>query len=40
MDEVGPLQLILPVAIRFDLVDENGALLPSVTGQVALTVSV
>ena len=40
VDEVGPLQLLLPVAIRFDLVDEDGALLTSVPGQVALTVSV
>src|SRR5262249_47582845 len=40
MDEVGPLQLFLPIAIRFDLVDEDGALLTPVPGQVALTVSV
>ena len=40
MDEVGPPQLLLPVAIRFDLVDEDGALLAPVPGQVALTVSV
>ena len=40
VDEVGPLQLLLPVAIRFDLVDEDGALLTPVPGQVALTVSV
>src|SRR5262249_52944061 len=40
MDEVGPLQLLLPIAIRFDLVDEDGALLTPVPGQVALTVSV
>ena len=40
VDEVGPLQLLLPVAIRFDLVDEDGALLAPVPGQVALTVSV
>jgi hypothetical protein len=39
VDEVGPLQLLLPIAIRLDLVDENGALLASVPGQVALTVS-
>src|SRR5262245_35591269 len=38
--EVGPLKLLLPIAIRFDLVDENGALLTPVPGQVALTVSV
>ena len=40
VDEVGPLQLLLPVAIRFDLVDEGGSLLTPVAGQVALTVSV
>ena len=40
MDEVGPLELILPVAIRFDLVDEDGSLLTPVAGQIALTVSV
>ncbi len=40
VDEVGPLQLLLPIAIRFDLVDEDGALLTPVPGQVALTVSV
>src|SRR5689334_11079833 len=40
VDELGPLQLLLPVAIRFDLVDEDGALLTPVPGQVALTVSV
>jgi hypothetical protein len=26
-DEVGPLQLPLPIAIRFDLIDEDSALL-------------
>src|SRR5882672_7833328 len=40
MDEVGPLQLLLPIAIRFDLIDEDGALLTPVPSQVALTVSV
>src|SRR5258705_3987508 len=40
VDEVGPLQLLLPIAIRFDLVDEDGALLTPVSGQVALNVSV
>ena len=40
VDEVGPLQLLLPVAIRFDLVDEDRPLLAAVPGQVALTVSV
>src|ERR1700722_3282051 len=40
VDEVGPLQLLLPVAIGFDLVDEGGPLLTPVAAQVALTVSV
>src|SRR6516164_1784423 len=39
VDEVGPLQLLLPVAIRFDLVDEDGLLLTPVANQIALTVS-
>src|SRR5262245_6371252 len=39
VDEVGPLQPLLPIAIRFDLVDEDGALLTSMPGQVALAVS-
>src|SRR6516164_8065470 len=39
VDEVGSLQLFLPIAIRFDLVYEDGALLAPVPGQVALTVS-
>src|SRR6516162_6916168 len=39
VDEVGPLQLLLPVAIRFDLVDEDGLLLTPVADQVALTVA-
>ena len=40
MDEVVPLQLFLPVAIRFDLVDEDGSLLTPVAAQVALTISI
>jgi len=40
LHEVGPLQLLLPIPIRFDLVDEDSALLTSVSGQVALTVTV
>jgi hypothetical protein len=40
VDEVGPLQQLLPIAIRFDLVDEDGALFAPVAGQVALTVSI
>src|SRR6185295_4535643 len=40
VDEVGPLQLLLPVAIRFDLVDEGGSLRAAVAAEVALTVTV
>jgi hypothetical protein len=40
VDEGGPLQLLLPVAVRFDLVDVDRALLTPVAGQVALPVSV
>jgi hypothetical protein len=40
MNEVGPLQALLPIAIRFDLINEDGSLLTPVSGQVALTVSV
>src|SRR4029077_10182311 len=40
VDEIGPLQLLLPVVIRFDLVDEDGSLLTPVAVQGALTVSV
>jgi hypothetical protein len=39
VDEVGPLQVLLPIAIRFDLIDEDGALLTPMPGQVALAVS-
>src|SRR5215468_1697785 len=39
VDEVGPVQVVLPVAIRFDLIDEDGSLLTPVASQVALTVS-
>src|SRR5262245_57943310 len=38
VDEVGPLELLLPIAIRVDLIDEDGALLAAVAAQVALTV--
>ena len=40
VDEVGPLQPLLPIAMRFDLVHEDGSLLTAVPGQVTLTVSV
>src|SRR5215469_5787281 len=39
VDKVGSLQVLLPVAIRFDLVDEDGLLLTAVANQIALTVS-
>ncbi len=39
VDEVGPLQVLLPMAIRFDLVDEDSAVLAPMSGQVALTIS-
>jgi hypothetical protein len=39
-DEAGPLQLLLPVAVRFDLVDEDSPLLTPMPGQVALTVTI
>src|SRR5262249_42664723 len=40
IDEIGPPELLLPVAVRFDLVDEDRPLFTPVPGQVALTVSV
>ena len=39
VDEVGSLQLPLPVTIRFDLIDEDSALLTPMPAQIALTVS-
>ena len=39
VNEIVPLQLLLPVAIRFNLINEDGAMFTSVPGQVALTVS-
>jgi hypothetical protein len=38
-DEVGPLQLFLPMTIRLDLVDEDSPLFASMSAQVTLTVS-
>src|SRR5215467_122420 len=40
INEVGSLELLLPIAIRFDLIDEDGTLLASMSSQVPLTVSV
>src|SRR5262245_19612412 len=39
IDEVGPFQLLLPVPIRFQLVDVDRALLTSVARKIALAVS-
>jgi hypothetical protein len=39
VDEVSPVQPFLPIAIRFDLIREDGSLLTAVPGQVTLTVS-
>ena len=40
MDEIGPVQLFLPVAIGFDLIDEGGSLFAAVAAQIALAVSI
>jgi hypothetical protein len=40
VDEVSPLELLAPEVIRLYLIDEDGSLLTTVTGQVALTISV
>ncbi|HZT15740.1 MAG TPA: hypothetical protein VFA19_07295 [Gaiellaceae bacterium] len=40
MDEVVSPELVLPVAVGLDLVDEDGALLAAVSGEVALSVAV
>ena len=40
VDEIGLLQLLLPITIRFDLVNKDSALLASVAGEIALTISV
>src|SRR3954468_19727227 len=40
MDEVASCKLTFPVAVRLDLVDEHRALLTTVSGQVALPVTV
>jgi hypothetical protein len=39
VDEISPFQLLLPIAIRFNLINEDGSMLTSMPGQVALTVS-
>src|SRR3954467_13212140 len=40
VDEVVSFQLLLPVAIRLELIDEDGALLAPMSGDVALAISV
>src|SRR4051794_25629886 len=40
VDEVASSQLVLPVAIRLDLIDEDGALLAAVPGTITLAVAV
>jgi hypothetical protein len=40
LNEVGPLQLLRPVAIRFDLVDKDRSLLAAMAAEIGLTVSV
>jgi hypothetical protein len=40
IDEVASSQLVLPVAIRVDLIDEDGALLTAVPGEISLAVAV
>src|ERR1700722_10139717 len=39
VDEVGPVQLLLPVVIGFDLIYEDGTLLTPMPGKITLTVS-
>src|SRR4051794_2497635 len=40
VDEIGSFQLLLPVSIRFHLVDEDGSLLTAVSSEIALAVSI
>ena len=40
VDEVFPAELAFPVAVRIDLVDEDGALLAAVSCEISLTVAV
>jgi hypothetical protein len=39
VDEISPVQLLLPIAIGFNLINEDGSVLTSMPGQVTLTVS-
>src|SRR5215470_8881891 len=40
VDEIGPLQLLLPIAIRLHLVHEDGPVFTPVPGQISLSVTV
>jgi hypothetical protein len=40
VNEVGPLQLLRPVAIGFELVNEDGSLLTPMAAEICLTISV
>jgi hypothetical protein len=39
VNKIGPLQLLLPIAIRFNLINEDGSLLSTMTGEIALAVA-
>jgi hypothetical protein len=39
VDEISPFQLLLPIAVGFNLINEDGSMLTSMPGQVALTIS-
>jgi hypothetical protein len=39
INEFAPLQLLLPIPIRFDLINEDGSMFTAMPGQVALPVS-
>ncbi|MGB8475915.1 MAG: hypothetical protein WCE61_17680 [Candidatus Acidiferrum sp.] len=39
VDEISSFQLLLPIAVGLNLINEDGSMLTSVPGQVALTVS-
>src|SRR5262249_11798642 len=39
VDEVSPPQLLLPIAVGFDLIHEDGSRLAAVSGQVTLAIS-
>ncbi len=39
VNEIAPLQLLLPITIRFDLIHEHSSMFAAVPGQIALTVA-